>query len=106
LRKVLLSRGGRLYIGWESCRVEDFTTAVCCTRCSMYGHNSKKCRQERPTCADCGGDHEVEACKAAEKRCATCHRFGQKGAEKHRTGARDCPARINAERRMVESTAY
>ncbi|KAL4721249.1 hypothetical protein ACJJTC_016422 [Scirpophaga incertulas] len=76
-------------------------------KCAQYGHNDKKCRQEATTCLRRGVlGHKGAECKAESPRCATCHRFGQKGAETHVTGARDCPARLHAERRMVESTAY
>ncbi|KAL4702261.1 hypothetical protein ACJJTC_002856 [Scirpophaga incertulas] len=106
LRNALVQRG-RLYIGWESCRVEDFTTAICCPKCAQYGHGERKCRQEANTCYRCGVlDHKSEDCKVESRKCATCHRFGQKGSETHETGARDCPARTHAEKRMAEATAH
>ncbi|CAG9790413.1 unnamed protein product [Diatraea saccharalis] len=106
LWKMLVERG-RLYVRWEVCRVENFTIAICCAKCSLYGHNEKMWQQDNVTCSRCGViGHKPEDCTADKQRYATCYHFGQKATDSHVTGARDCPARIHAERRMVESTNY
>ncbi|GBP96677.1 hypothetical protein EVAR_90002_1 [Eumeta japonica] len=40
-------------------------------------------------CGKCGEiGHKTEECKATVARCATCHRFGRRDAEAHRTASR------------------
>ncbi|KAL4702739.1 hypothetical protein ACJJTC_013634 [Scirpophaga incertulas] len=70
LRRALVNKG-RLYVRWESCRVEDFTTAICCNKCCMYGHSERKCKQEGCTCSRCG------AARAGRQMC-------EQGRELHR----------------------
>ncbi|CAG9790425.1 unnamed protein product [Diatraea saccharalis] len=69
LRKLLVG-GGRLYVEWEVCRVADFTTAVCCGKCSLYGHNEKRYPQDNVIYSRCRKiGHKMEDCKVD-----TCHR--------------------------------
>ncbi|CAH2083499.1 unnamed protein product [Euphydryas editha] len=106
-RKALLEKG-KVYIGWEVVTVDDYTTAICCRRCQLYGHGEGSCKAEAPTCGKCGETgHKIEECKANTAKCATCSKFGHsKEAASHITASVDCPARQHAEKRMVGRTAY
>ena len=45
----------RLFIGYQGCRVFDIINSYPCNKCSRFGHNSKKCRNE-DTYLQCNGD--------------------------------------------------
>lgn len=58
-----LRRSGRLFIGWNSCRVQDFVGLSRCYKCQNYGHIAKNCIQEKDTCGHCGADgHRARDC--------------------------------------------
>lgn len=104
-RAALLSKPTHA-IGWDQIEAVDYVSVTCCRKCQNYGHPAKHCRAKEVTCGKCGETgHETEACTATTARCATCKRLG-KEHESHRTMARDCPARINAERRSIDVTQY
>lgn len=106
LRKALLDKG-RVFVGWEMVTVEDYCVAPCCSKCHLYGHTVARCPAPNATCGRCGEvGHDKEECKSAEAICATCKKFGHQGARSHLTASRECPARIHAEKRMMETTNY
>lgn len=106
IRKALISQD-RVFVNWSSCPVRDFTLVTRCYKCQQYGHAAKSCRQTSYTCGHCGDQgHSVKECpnKADEPKCATCLHF--KKPDKHNTGAADCPAKIMAEKRYINSVDY
>lgn len=106
IRKALMSND-RVFVNWSSCPVRDFTLVTRCYKCQQYGHAAKSCRQTSYTCGHCGDQgHSVKECpkKADEPKCATCLHF--KKPDKHNTGAADCPAKIMAEKRYINSIDY
>lgn len=67
----------------------------------------KSCRETTYTCGHCGElGHSIKECtkKAEEPKCATCLHF--KKPSTHNTGAADCPAKIMAENRYINSIDY
>ena len=52
--KHIKDNKSRLFIGYQSCRVFDIINSYLCNKCSRFGHNSKKCRNE-DTCTWCNG---------------------------------------------------
>lgn len=63
--RTKLIRLGRLYITWESCRVQDYLSPVRCFRCQCYGHMAKSCVETESTCYHCAEKgHDAKACPA------------------------------------------
>ncbi|XP_050551771.1 uncharacterized protein LOC126911026 [Spodoptera frugiperda] len=106
IRKALISKE-RVFVNWSSCPVRDFTLVTRCYKCHQYGHAAKYCRETTHTCGHCGEQgHTLKECpkKVDEPKCATCFHF--KKPDNHNTGASDCPAKIIAERRYINSIDY
>lgn len=106
IRKALILKD-RVFVNWSSCPVRDFTLVTRCYKCQQYGHAAKSCRQTSYTCGHCGDQgHSMKECpkKADEPKCATCLHF--KKPDKHNTGSVDCPAKIMAEKRYINSIDY
>lgn len=97
----------RAFINWSSCPVRDFTLVTRCYKCQQYGHAAKSCRETTYICGHCGElGHSIKECtkKEEEPKCATCLHF--KKPSNHKTGAADCPAKIMAENRYINSIDY
>lgn len=106
IRKALITKD-RVYLNWSSCPIKDFTLVTRCYKCQQYGHAAKSCRETSPTCGHCCElGHSIKECpkKFQEPKCATCLRF--KKPSNHSTGAADCPAKIMAEKRYINSIDY
>lgn len=106
IRKALITKD-RVFVNWSSCPVRDFTLVTRCYKCQQYGHAAKSCREETYTCGHCGEQgHAIKECtkKTEEPKCATCLHF--KKPNNHNTGAADCPAKLIAENRYINSIDY
>lgn len=72
-RRKLLEQG-RVYLGWNSCRLADHLRVTQCFECLGFGHISRECRAERDVCGHCGEAHETRACKnkSGKLKCHNC----------------------------------
>lgn len=98
---------GRLYIEWQSCRTVDHIPVTRCFKCNKFGHPSKYCSEDAPTCGHCSSKgHEFKDCpnKASPPKCANCSRFGKPA--NHDTRDSECPAYKNALRHRINNTKY
>lgn len=59
-----------LYIGWRTCKTEDYVNVIQCFKCWRFGHMAKECKKLNLICADCGGEHV--SCKSEIKSCVNC----------------------------------
>lgn len=106
IRKALITKE-RVFVNWSSCPVRDFTLVTRCYKCQQYGHAAKSCREASNICGHCCSQgHTVKECtkKTEEPKCATCLHFKKPG--NHVTGSADCPAKIAAEKRYINSIDY
>ena len=109
LRK--LQKEGRVYIGLDSCRVEEFMEVSRCYRCHMYGHVQKACKAPRDICGFCGEDgHGYKNCAKKEDReakpdCVNCRRRGEKDRS-HEANDRNCPEHTRATEALRARTSY
>lgn len=62
---------GKLYIGWQRCRVFEDINLRRCQNCNGYNHSSSKCKNGG-TCTYCSGNHKVEECTKTEVKCINC----------------------------------
>ena len=107
LRKTMMEKAGRIYLGWTSCRVADYFDAVRCFRCQRYGHVAKHCTHMQDTCGHCGdAGHRFPSCMKRKDPpvCTTCK---IRGAESnHNVNDRRCPTRQKALRERIMRTSY
>lgn len=105
-RNVLIN-SGHCFLGWNACRVRDYSGATRCFKCHLYGHVAKNCTATVKICRHCSGQgHDLEDCpnKAQAAICATCKRFNRPA--NHKTGDRNCPAHLAAIEAQVRMTDY
>ena len=92
LRKRLLEKR-RIYIQFNSCKVDDYIGITRCYKCQSFGHIAKYCRAESTTCGHCAqtGHRRANCTKLeAPPKCAVCNRFGKD--DRHDTTDNECPA--------------
>jgi hypothetical protein len=81
-------KAGKLYVGWNACRVESANAPRRCFRCLRFGHVRENCESEinrEDSCLRCcEPGHKARDCKN-EPHCAACD---QKG---HRADDMACP---------------
>lgn len=88
----ILTQDGRILIGFNSCRIEEYRPVIRCGHCQRYGHTSARCRYEQ-ACAYCKGIHETENCKYRETpnkhKCINC--AGTREDFPHAANSSKCP---------------
>lgn len=91
-----LSGKDRLFVGFEACKMKEFSEATRCYRCQGYGHVAKHCSMESPTCGHCAADHDYKNCPNRNRNpiCAPCKRA--KRPHDHNVTSNVCPAYIRA----------
>ena len=99
----------RLYIEWQSCRIQDFRGVTRCFKCQQYGHVQKFCKDEEKTCAYCAKTgHMADECadKKAGKQptCPACRKARKKSD--HAGSDKKCPAFKSALDRIIQKTDY
>lgn len=106
VRAALLA-DDRLFMGWDSFPLQDFSGVVKCNKCHLYGHMAKACTAKEPTCSHCavqGHDRADCTAKDGPAKCVACLKHRQPNA--HPTNAPECPARQHAELRERAMTDY
>lgn len=86
-RRALL-REGRIYWGFNSCRVVTFTQVPRCYVCQGFGHGMRDCPEKKRRCWTCGGQHLQAECKGRPD-CINCRKKGLNSG--HRTDSVACP---------------
>ncbi|XP_025016919.1 uncharacterized protein LOC112539004 [Tetranychus urticae] len=105
IRSHLLKKQA-LYIDYQRCKVDDFFRLRRCFKCQGFGHGSSKC-QRTDKCSHCGEDHKIQDCqKLSEKpTCINC-KLSKKASHDHKSSDQQCPSRIAAIQREIESIDY
>lgn len=76
----LFKAQGRLYVQWNSCRVDDHLTITRCYKCQALGHVAKMCKASQVVCGHCSRPgHEWACCPngASAPVCAGCSGMGR-----------------------------
>lgn len=110
IRNILRSDDkNRLYVKWQSCKIEDYRGVSRCYNCQLYGHVAKFCIEKEKTCSYCSGKgHTIQDCQ--EKRnnknptCAACKKAKKKSD--HSINDKSCPGYKMALARIIERTDY
>ncbi|KAI4480990.1 hypothetical protein M0802_014065 [Mischocyttarus mexicanus] len=106
VRESLL-KNERVYIGWESLRIKDYTTVSRCYKCQAFGYVAKYCRANHETCGHCGQEgHSFKACPKKDQNpvCVNCRRAGKVG--NHSSRSSDCPAYKFALANLISKMDY
>lgn len=110
IRNVLRSNErSRLYLQWQSCKIEDYRGVTRCYKCQSYGHVSKFCREEEQVCSFCAKTgHKLIDCPEKKRNgsptCAACKRAKKKAD--HSINDKSCPAYKSALDRIIQRTDY
>lgn len=103
----IFKNGGRVFVGWHSCFVKDYTAVSRCYKCQSFGHISKYCRATIDTCGHCALDgHTYQNCPSAKQNpsCVNCKRANK--PHDHSSRSRDCPAYLFATQSYISKIDY
>ena len=48
-----MSSTKKVYVGWQTCRIQDFVNVTGCFKSQGFGHTSKYCTEKEDTCGHC-----------------------------------------------------
>ncbi|XP_076398048.1 uncharacterized protein LOC143266329 [Megachile rotundata] len=97
----------RLYINYESCRIEDYIRVLQCFKCLKFNHTAKNCTATTSTCGHCAGDHDSRECKQKEKtRCANCDRSSKVDNKHSALDYKICSIQIKKKKDLTRSIDY
>lgn len=90
---------GYVYSQYQKIRIRNFSRFHQCYQCQEFGHTSKTCKQEQPTCGVCAGPHRSRECTLMENPiCNNCKKYNLhtrnprlKVDQKHCAYSRNCP---------------
>lgn len=99
----------RIYLDWQSCKIQDYKGVTRCYNCQLYGHVAKFCIQKSKTCSYCSKEgHMIADCpdkkEAKNPTCAACKKARKKAD--HSVNDKMCPAYKAAYDRVIERTDY
>lgn len=107
LRKGLLELGGRLYLGWSSCKYLEHVIITRCFKCQKFGHLAKECKARSDTCGHCAKEgHSFKDCPDSrwEAKCSNCLRAKLKA--NHGVNSSECAVFLREKQRIVLMTDY
>ena len=85
----------RLRVSYASCRLYPVQPHRRCHKCQEHGHIKRNCKQEKPTCAQCAGDHYTDECIASVEdglKCVNCFKSDDfKNRCSHSANSSQCP---------------
>lgn len=98
---------GRLYINYESCRIEDYIRVLQCYKCLKFNHTAKNCTASVTTCGHCAGEHNSRECKQKDKiKCANCDRQGLTESNHSALDTQKCPVQMKRKNDLARSIDY
>ena len=114
--RVRMLELGRLNIGHQRVRVQDYSPFVQCFGCLQFGHTKDRCpTPDVQHCSHCAGPHNVQDCAlksvVAKQRCFNCKVHNEKTKKSvddvhSGTSAKDCPRIKSMMQRISERTCY
>lgn len=63
---------GKVFVGWDSCRVTEDLNIRRCYKCWGFNHVSSKCSVAQQRCPKCNGNHHQKDCQSTSENCAVC----------------------------------
>lgn len=75
---AIMSRGGKLFVGYDYCDVYDSIIVRRCYNCNGYNHISSQCNNKQ-SCPRCADEHELKYCPADSRlNCSNCAELKKK----------------------------
>lgn len=67
---------GKIFIGWNSCKIYEHIEVMRCFKCNQFGHLARECKEEEFVCPLCADKHSMNLCRVKEDgyKCANCIR--------------------------------
>lgn len=62
---------GKLKIGWNICKVQEYIGLLRCYKCCGFYHIAKDCNKQE-VCGNCAEKHTTKECKNPVKKCVNC----------------------------------
>lgn len=98
----------KVFIGWDSCWVNEDLNIRRCFKCWGFNHVASKCPESSNKCPKCCGDHHQNVCTSSVLKCAVCCeavRVRHMTIDTNHSALSDCCpsllARIEAQRRQI-----
>lgn len=107
LRKGLLELGGRLYLGWSSCKYVEHVIITRCFKCQRFGHLAKDCKAKTDTCGHCAKEgHSFKECPDSkwDFKCPNCLKAKLKA--NHGVNSSECAIFLREKQRIILMTDY
>lgn len=100
-----LLNAGRVYIGWNSFKINEFEVVSRCYGCYGYGHRLKECKKEGRVCRNCGKMRHIQTeCTAESQSCINCKE--RKSKHDHDVMSTECPEYQRALQRLRATIHY
>jgi hypothetical protein len=76
---IIVNKLSSVYIGFRSCKVNEYINVFRCFKCCGFGHKADECKQISFSCGICGEGHETNRCSAGTEKhlCVNCDRFNK-----------------------------
>ncbi|GBN12021.1 hypothetical protein AVEN_82896-1 [Araneus ventricosus] len=62
----------KLHIGWSMFKIKEFFHIKRCNFCRAFGHTTKDCTYQIPSCGSCAGHHATQDCLSETICCVNC----------------------------------
>ncbi|GBN15145.1 hypothetical protein AVEN_35352-1 [Araneus ventricosus] len=62
----------KLHIGWSMFKIKEFFHIKRCNFCHAFGHTTKDCTYQIPSCGSCAGHHATQDCLSQTICCVNC----------------------------------
>lgn len=66
--KYIKENKGKVFVGYQNCKVYDIINVKPCFKCGRFGHSSKKCENDI-ACLICAESHKTDKCKKENSQC-------------------------------------
>ncbi|GBN23450.1 hypothetical protein AVEN_273295-1 [Araneus ventricosus] len=90
-----IKQTNKILIGWGMYRLSEFFHIKRCNFCQAFGHTTKECTLQVPSCGTCAGHHLTSNCQSSLKYCVNCYESnlytGTDHQNYHSAKDRSCP---------------
>lgn len=73
-----ITEAGKMFVGFDFCRVYDGLDVRRCYHCCGFHHFAKQCTKDSPVCPRCSQPHNLKECTATEFKCVHCYNLRSK----------------------------
>ncbi|GBN05509.1 hypothetical protein AVEN_36999-1 [Araneus ventricosus] len=100
----------KLHIGWSMFKIKEFFHIKRCNFCHAFGHTTKDCTYQIPSCGSCAGHHATQDCLSQTICCVNCFESnlftGTLHPTTHPAWDRQCPFYQKVKKQYCSSRDY